>query len=371
MKFTVKRDALLGELNLVQGVIERRSTIPILANILLEAEGGRLGITATDLDVSICCGCEAAIAQPGSSTVAARRFFDIVRLLPESSEIQCVLLENDWMEVKSGAAEFKVAGLPRENFPSIPESSASGTPLPAATLREMIHRTVFAITTEEESRYSLNGALLLLVPGTMRMVATDGHRLAMVSAKLENENVDREIRALIPRKTVLEIQRLLGDQEDTVQFVREENHLFFQAGSGRKLVSRMLAGQFPNYEMVVPRDNDKRIILGARAFGEAIRRAAVMSDEKLRAIKIYFSPGKAEITASSAEAGEARESVDIEYEGPDVQIGFNPHYLLEFVNVCGTERVMIELRDSETQGLFSPVGLEGLEYRYVVMPMKF
>jgi DNA polymerase-3 subunit beta len=370
MEFTVKRNALLGELNLVQGVIEKRSTIPILSNILLEAEGGHLGVTATDLDVSICCGCVADITVPGTTTVAARRFFDIVRLLPEESEIHCTLLENDWMQLKSGLSEFKVVGLPKENFPSIPQAAGPGVSIPGGVLRAMIQRTVFAITAEEESRYSLNGALLLLSPEIIRMVATDGHRLAVVSGSIEGLELDREIRALIPRKAVLEIQRLVGDQELLVEFCRDENHLFFCAG-GKRLVSRMLAGQFPNYEMVVPRDNDKRITVGARALGEAIRRAAVMSDEKLRAIKILFGHGTAEVTASSAEAGEAHETVPIEYEGLEVQIGFNPQYLLEFLNVCGSDAVMIEVRDSETQGLFSPVGAAGLDYRYVVMPMKF
>jgi len=370
MEFTVKRNLLLGELNLVQGVIEKRSTIPILANILLEAAGERLAITATDLDVSICCGCAAEVHEAGSSTVAARRFFDIVRLLPETSELRCKVLDNDWMQVKSGASEYKVVGLPKENFPSIPESAEAGITIPGSLLRSMIQRTVFSITTEEESRYSLNGALLQLGPDQLRMVATDGHRLAVVGAKMEGGGVDREIKALIPRKTVLELQRLLGDEELMVGYRRDENHLFFTVGD-KRLVSRMLAGQFPNYEMVLPRDNDKRATVNAKVLGEAIRRAAVMSDEKLRAIRIAFKRGSAEITASSAEAGEAREVLPIEYDAMEIEIGFNPQYLLEFLGVCGSESVAVELRDNETQGLFSPAGPAPVDYQYVVMPMKF
>jgi DNA polymerase-3 subunit beta len=369
MEFTVQRNLLLNELNLVQGVIEKKSTIPILSNILLEASGGALRITATDLDVSICCGCAAEVDTEGTLTVSARRLFDIVRLLPENSEIHCKLLENDWVKLKAGRSEYKVVGLPRENFPTIPQAPAGGTMLPGNALKAMIQRTMFAIT-QEESRYSLNGALLVLGPHEMRMVATDGHRLALVTKTLEIENLETEIRSLIPRKTLVEILRILGDQEMMMEFSRDENHIFFSV-AGKRLISRVLAGQFPNYEMVVPRDNDKKIQVPSKDFAEGIRRAAVMSDEKLRAVRLSFSAGIAEITASSADAGEAHEQVEINYDGAPVVIGFNPQYLLDFLGVCGTESVNIMAKDAETQGMLSPEGTGDLDYRYVVMPMKF
>lgn len=369
MEFTVKRNLLLNELNLVQGVIEKKSTIPILSNILLEASGKMLEITATDLDVSICCGCSADVPAPGTLTVSARRLFDIVRLLPEDSEINCTLLANDWVQLRAGRSEYKVVGLPRENFPSIPQAPAGGIDLPGSDLRAMIQRTMFAIT-QEESRYSLNGALLILAPHEMRMVATDGHRLALVTKATDIKGVDNEIRSLIPRKTLVEILRLIGDGELLVEFGRDENHMFFSA-RGKKLISRVLAGQFPNYEMVVPRDNDKCIVVPSRAFADGIRRAAVMSDEKLRAVRVTFSPGLAEITASSADAGEAREVVEVDFQGVELSIGFNPQYLLEFLAACGSESVSIMVKDAETQGMLSPVGPGELDYRYVVMPMKF
>ncbi len=369
MEFSVKRDTLLGELNLVQGVIEKKSTIPILSNILLEAAEDRLGITATDLDVSICCGCAAEVKSEGTVTISARRLFDIVRLLPEEAEIHCSLLENDWMQVNSGNSLYKVVGLPKENFPSIPVPTGPTVSVPGVILRNMIQRTMFAIT-QEESRYSLNGALLILTPGEIRMVATDGHRLALVTHSMELVGVDGEIRSLIPRKTLIEIQKLIGDKEMFVDFGRDENHLFFTVGD-KKLVSRVLAGQFPNYEMVIPRDNDKSIVAATRLMSDGIRRAAVMSDEKLRAIRLAFSAGSVELTASSAEAGEAREVVPVEYEGPVVEIGFNPQYLLDFLGACGSETVSISIRDSETQGMLQPTGTSALDYHYVVMPMKF
>ena len=369
MEFKVKRNLLLNELNLVQGVIEKKSTIPILSNILLEASGSHLDITATDLDVSICCGCAAEVAEPGTLTVSARKLFDIARLLPEDSEIGFALLANDWVQMRAGKSEYKVVGLPRENFPSVPEAPAESISLPGSVLKAMILRTMFAIT-QEESRYSLNGALLILNPQEMKMVATDGHRLALVTKAVEIAGIDSEVRSLIPKKTMVEILRLIGDEEMIVDFARDENHLYFSV-QGKRIISRVLAGQFPNYEMVVPRDNDKQIVAPNRALAEGIRRAAVMSDEKLRAVRIAFSPGIAEITASSAEAGEARDVVEVSFEGMDISIGFNPHYILDFLNACGSDAVNIIVKDSETQGMLTPVGSADLDYRYVVMPMKF
>ena len=369
MLFNVKRSALLGELNLVQGVIEKKSTIPILSNILLDARGEQVDITATDLDVSICCGCGADVGEEGTMTVSARRLFDIVRLLPEDSDIRCVQLENDWMEVRSGNSEFKVVGLPRENFPSIPEFNGPLVSIPGSLLKGMIQRVLFAIT-QEESRYSLNGALLALAPQEIRMVATDGHRLSLVSKAAQFEGVETEVRALVPRKTLLEILKLIGDQELLVGFARDENHLFFSIGN-RRLVSRVLAGQFPNYEMVIPRENDKSVTASAKMLLEAIRRAAVMSDEKLRAVRFSVTPGNLELTASSADAGEAREVIGVEYEGAGVEIGFNPQYLLDFLGVCGSENVVLSLRDGDTQGMITPSAGSDFDYRYIVMPMKF
>jgi DNA polymerase-3 subunit beta len=369
MKFTVTRNSLLNELNLVQGVIEKKSTIPILSNILLEAADDHLDIVATDLDVTIRCGCPAAVSSAGTTTIAARRLFDIVRLLPEGADIECSLLENDWVELRSGNSEYKIVALPKENFPSIPESAPTTAQIPGALLRSMIQRTMFAIT-QEESRYSLNGALLALLPGEIRMVATDGHRLALVSKSMEVAGVDMEVRSLIPRKTLVEIQKLIGDQDVNIEFGRDENHLFFTVGS-RRLVSRILAGQFPNYELVIPRDNDKLIVASAKTMGDGIRRAAIMSDEKLKAIRLSFKTGACELTASSAEAGEAHEVVPVDFEGESLEIGFNPIYLLDFIGACASDSISVSLKDSETQGLLRPIGPADLDYRYVVMPMKF
>jgi len=368
MKFTVTRNSLLSELNLVQGVIEKKSTTPIFSNILIEAVGDHLDITATDGDMTICCGCFAAVAEEGAITIAARRIFDIVRLLPENAEIELSLLENNWMDLRSGNSHYKIVAIPKDDFPAIPETAPTIAAITGSVLEKMIQRTMFAIT-QEDSRYSLNGALLALQPDSVHMVATDGHRLALVGKSMEITGIEGEVRALIPRKTLTELLKLVSGQDIVVEFGRNDNHLFFSAGN-KRIVTRVLAGQFPNYELVIPRENDKLIIIGAKAFGDGIRRAAIMADERLKSIKLSFSTGKLELSAVNANAGESMEVVPIEFEGEKIEIGFNSQYLLEFIGACGADSVSLAIKDSDTQGLLRPVGADDLEYKYVAMPMN-
>jgi DNA polymerase-3 subunit beta len=203
----------------------------------------------------------------------------------------------------------------------------------------------------------------------MRMVATDGHRLALVEHAADMPGIDMELKILVPRKALVEIQKLAGEKDAPVDFARDENHLFFGFGD-KRLVSRTLAGHFPNYEMVIPRDNDKTLVASTRGLADAIRRTRVMSDEKLKAVRLHLSPAALELSASSAEAGEAREVVPVEYDGSLMEIGFNPDYILDFLGACGGESVELSVRDSETQGLFKPRDT-AIDYTYVVMPMKF
>ena len=368
MKFTVTRNSLLSELNLAQGVIEKKNTTPILSNILIEATGDHLDITASDGDITICCGCFASVAVEGSITIAARRLFDIVRLLPENAEIEMSLLANNWMEVRSGNSHYKIVAIPKDDFPVIPDNAPTIAAIPGDIIEKMIHRTMFAIT-QEDSRYSLNGSLMALQSDVIHMVATDGHRLALVSKKMEIPGIEGEIRALIPRKTLTELLKFVSGQEIVVEFGRDDNHLFFSAGN-KRIVSRVMAGQFPNYELVIPRGNDRLVVIGTKVLGDAIRRAAIMSDERLKSIKLSFSTEELEISAVNADAGESREVVPIEFEGEKIEIGFNSQYLLEFIGACGTDSVSIAIKDSDTQGLLKPVGADDLEYKYVAMPMN-
>lgn len=384
MKLTVKKGDILRELNLVQGVVERRSTIPILSNLLLETAGNRVQITATDLDVSLQCSCSATVAEEGALAVPAKKLFDIVRLLPES-EIEFSLAQSEWMTVTCAKSTFKLAGLPKDNFPAVPalpwaqpagkKDTTLRATLPGSVLRKMINRTIFAIT-QDESRYTLSGALAVFKPGSISMVTTDGHRLALVLKTIDIEGINEELRILIPKKTLSELLKLITD-ELLIGFGKDENHLFFQVGP-RTLVSRILAGQFPNYEMVIPKENDKAVAFNTVQLGDAIRRVDVLADERSHAIKLVLSKDLIEITASSSDSGEAREVVSLSsaaeseapsYKGERLEIGFNAQYLLDFLAAANSESVLFGFRDNETQVLLRPVG-DDYDYQYVIMPMR-
>ena len=253
MEFTIEKSDLLKELNLVQGVVEKKNTIPILSNLLIESDGsGRILILGTDLDVSLRTSAAAAVKTEGSMVVSARKLFDIVRNLPDAP-IRFTQESNEWVVIDCARSKFKVVGQGREHFPVVPGWIESQYRIPAEVLRTLINRTIFAIT-QEESRYTLNGAFFRLEAGSARMVATDGHRLSFVDRSGLDTGAPadgEEVKALIPRKTLAELLRLTTESDDVVEFARDENHLFFRIG-GRVLVSRMLSGQFPNYELVMP-----------------------------------------------------------------------------------------------------------------------
>src|SRR5579862_2474413 len=253
MEYSVKKYDLLEELSLTHGVVERKTTIPILSNLLCEAKGNRLTITATDLELSIRTSCEAKVKKEGAGTIPAKKLLELVRLLPEE-EIRFKLLENHWVHITCDRKNYKLVGMSKDNFPALPDFPNTLVKIPAKLLAGVIAKTTFAISLEE-SRYTLNGALLVIKPGSLAMVATDGHRLAMVETDHKFEGFNGETRVLVPKKAMTEVQRLAAEtgDEDMVDFAQDESHLFFQFG-GRLLTSRQLTGQFPNFEAVLPRD---------------------------------------------------------------------------------------------------------------------
>jgi DNA polymerase-3 subunit beta len=370
MEILVRRNDLVKELQLVQGIVERKNSIPILSNVLAEARSGELRIAATDLDVSLRCGCAAQVVEEGAVTLGAKKLYEIVRSLPDSDV--SVKVEGDaWARIKCERVEFKMAGLPREDFPSIPEARAGkAVDLPVGVLRSLIQRTSFAITAED-ARYYLAGALLVLDKESAAMVATDGHRLAWAQ-KSTTLKVAEPTRVLVPRKAITELARLVEDMggDEAVSFHQGEGHLIFAAG-GRTLASKMVEAQFPAYEKVVAVTGDKKVSVGREVLQSAIRRVSLLSSERGRAVRLSLEEGRLEVSASSPELGEARESLPLEYAGETVEIGFNAQYLLEFLGVVGTAEVALEVKDAESQGILRPVGEEGGDYRYVVMPMRF
>ena len=371
MQFRLNKTEMLKELNLLQGVVEKKNTIPILSNVLIETMGeSMISLIATDLDVSLRTQCTADVTQPGPVVIQAKKLFEIVRNLPDA-EIQFLKEENDWVKIICGSSEFKVVGQAKEHFPSTPESEDVGLAISAALLNNLISRTVFAIT-QEESRYALNGSLFSLTGETIQLVSTDGFRLAIASTVIDNSSVQSpsdEVKVIIPKKALTELMKLTSGSEETLEFSKDDNHLFFKLGH-RHLTTRMLAGQFPNYDLVLPKNNDKVVPLNTEKIMQAIRRAALMADERSHGVKFALSSGRLDITSQSADVGEAKEVIPIDYEGEGMSIGFNAQYLLDFLNVVGSEEVIFEFKDEQSPALMRPSVNNGFDYRCVIMPMR-
>ncbi len=369
MELVVRKSDLLRELQLFQGIVERNTTIPVLGNVLMEADGGELRFLATDLQVALRSRCAASVAKGGRLTLPAKKFFEIIRVLPETD----VRIEQDKAGVKVAADRFdsRMQTMPADDFPSLPGATAeTGVVLPAGLLRQMIARTQFA-TTSDDTRYFLNGVLLVSQESRFSLVATDGHRLALASAARETPGPAEEARVILPKKTVSELGRLLAEVEGDIRYERQENHLFFRVGD-RVLVSRMIEAQFPAFERVVPKGNDKVVEFERDRLANALKRVALLSPERSRAVKFSIEEGKVEVSSSSPEFGEAKEVIQVDdYKGPSLQIGFNGQYVLQFLDVVETDRVALELKDEVSQAVMKPVGQEGFDYTYVLMPMRF
>lgn len=369
MEITVSKFELLRELTATQGVVERKTTIPILSNYLFEASGDKLSLTATDLDLSLRTSCNAKVKKEGACTVPARKLYDYVKLLPDA-DITIRLLENHWVSIRCGRSNTKMVGMAKSNFPGLPVfPSAGAIKIPGAVLRSMIAKTGFAIASEE-SRYTLNGALMVLKPESMTMVATDGHRLAHVERAGEKfDGVSGEMKTLIPKKAMDELKSLLDSDIETIDFAKDESTLFFRVGQ-RLLTSRQLTGQFPNYEAVLPKDITKSIALHGEELGSAIARVAQFADERSRAVRLRLEKGELKISASSTEAGESEDSLEIAYDGDPMAIGFNAQYLMDFIKATGSGEVKLELKDAQSAGQLRPAEAEDYKYRYIVMPMR-
>ncbi len=370
MEITLSKQELLRELTATQGVVERKTTIPILSNYLFEAAGDKLSLTATDLDLSLRTSCTAKVKKEGSCTIPARKLHDYVKLLPDA-DITIKLLENHWVSIRCGRSNTKMVGMAKSNFPSLPVFPTTGVvKIPTQILLSMIAKTGFAIASEE-SRYTLNGALMVLKPESITMVATDGHRLAHIERSGEKfEGVSGEMKTLVPKKAMDELKSLLDSTDaDTIEFAKDDSTLFFRIG-GRLLTSRQLTGQFPNYEAVLPKDVSKSIALQGTELMAAISRVAQFADERSRAVRIKLEKGELKLSASSTETGESEDSLEVDYNGDPLAIGFNAQYLLDFLKATGGTDVKLELKDAQSAGQLRPAEGEDYKYRYIVMPMR-
>jgi DNA polymerase-3 subunit beta len=362
----------LRELTAAQSVVERKTTIPILSNFLFEAADDKLTITATDLDQSVRTSCAAKVKKPGACTIPARKLYDYIKLLPEG-DISIKLMDNHWVQIRAGRSNTKMVGMARANFPMVPDFPASGAfKIATSSLRNMISKTIFAISNEE-SRYTLNGALLVLKAESMAMVATDGHRLAHIEKLGESlEGISGEKKTLIPRKALSELLSLLSNTEsESLDFADDDQTLFFRVG-GRVLTSRKLTGQFPNYEAVLPRDNNKFVIVRSEDLMGSIQRVAQFADERSGAIKIRLEQNELKLSSSSTDSGESEDTIETPYNYDPLVVGFNSQYLIDFLKAIGTAgEVRLEFKDAQSAGQMRPEdGSEDVKYRYILMPMR-
>ena len=364
MELRMNRAELLTELTPMQGVVERKSTIPVLSHLLLRARDGKLHLAATDLDVSLTSWCEAEVAQEGAVAVQARKFIEIVRAIP-SDAIDLVLEENHSLRIVAERSRFKIHGLAPDDFPSLPEvGDGDQLVLPYATFRRMIGKILFAVSSEE-SRFQLNGALLHTKDGGLEMVATDGHRLALV--EVEHEQASEAEGVLVPRKALQELQRFEGGDE--LCFRRGEHHLSFVSGR-RELICRILEGTFPDYEKVIARDNDRRVVFNRKSLSDVVQRVALLTGDRARAVRMRFGDGQLTVSAANPDLGEAVEELDCGYEGDAFELGLNPDYMGQFLGAVDTDEVQFDLKDENSQCLGMPMNGEDRRYICVIMPMR-
>ncbi|MGJ8516271.1 DNA polymerase III subunit beta [Carnimonas bestiolae] len=373
MKFSISREALLRPLSLVAGVVERRQTLPVLSNVLLMAGGDGLALTGTDLEVELIGHAELdELETAGSATVPARKLMDICRSLPEGSTIS-LALEDGRAVLRSGRSRFTLSTLPAAEFPNIEQSKQDAeVTLPRKALKHLIDATSFAMA-QQDVRYYLNGMLFELESSAVRVVATDGHRLAL--AESSNELAVKELQRLIlPRKGVLELGRLLDDSDEPVTLVLGPNHLRARTGS-YVFTSKLIDGKFPDVNRVIPKGGDKRLIAERGELRQVLARTSILSSEKYRGVRLYLEDGNLRVQASNPEQEEAEENVAVDYQGDGLEIGFNVGYLVDVLNVVGTEQVVMTLSDSISSVLLEAVtndddAAPDFSARYVVMPMR-
>ena len=369
MEFSADTKPLAEALDKVQEAVEKKSTIPILSHVLVEACATGLRLAATDLEVGIRTFCPAQVKVPGSVAVPARRFLEIVRSLPEA-DVRVRALDNHWVQVNASRSVFKVAALAKDTFPALPDAPKALAEVPAGVLAGLIDRTAFAISIQE-SRYTLNGALLVLKPSSVEMVATDGHRLPLAARDAEIVGLKSEERLLVPKRAVVGLRRLANAQQadSSIHIAKDDSHLFFSAGDSI-LITRIISGQFPNYEAVLPKSNTITATLDAAALRESLRRVALLASEQTHAVCLALDSGLLTLTTSGGDTGEASESLDAAYTGEAMRVGFNASFLLDMLGVLKTGEVEIALKDAESAVEFRPADQSQNRYKYVVMPMR-
>src|ERR1700677_526736 len=362
MKFSVSKDKLLEGLSTVQNVVSTRTTLPILSNVLLQANDGDIRLTTTDLDVGVRGSIEAQIERSGATTLPARRLFAIVRELP-ASEIYVDVDAKNFASIRSGSSFFKILGLPEEEFPPLARfNDAKEFTIGQKELKDGLKKTSYAISTDE-TRYVLNGILFTFKDNKLTLVATDGRRLALVDIELEFPR-SQEVDIIVPSKAVTELGRLLGEDGD-VKLTVGENQIAFEV-NGTLLVSKLIEGNYPNYRQVIPAETKERITLERELFLNCVHRVSLLASEKSNSVKLIFSKNNIDITANTPDVGEAKESVAVQYKGKEFSIAFNPEFLMAPLRNLGNDEVFLDLTDEMSPGVIKIQ----TPFLYVLMPMR-
>jgi DNA polymerase-3 subunit beta len=367
MEIKAKRGELLATLYWTQSIVERRNTMPILANVLIEAQKMNIRVTATDLEVGVRGEVEGEVPKEGTITVNAKKLYEIIREVP-SDQVQIKRLENDWVEIRSGRSVFKIVGMDAKEFPQFPKFDDAGlSTTPSSALREMIERTIFAVSTDE-TRYSLNGVFVEQgEAGKVRMVATDGHRLAYEERVIGSLGLNKGV--ILPRKGLAELRKLLESSDDGVVSLGFKENMGLVRKDKVDLFMRLIDGDFPDYTRVIPKGNPQIAKLDHDELLQALRRVSILSSERYKGVRVEFSPGKVTISANNPDLGEAAEEIEGEYRGKSLSIGFNARYLMDVLGVLsGDGEVEIELKDELSPSVIRKNGVEG--YLYVLMPMR-
>ncbi|MGO1540013.1 MAG: DNA polymerase III subunit beta [Luteimonas sp.] len=365
MRFSLQREVFLKPLNQVVNVVERRQTLPVLANLLAQVRDGQLSLTGTDLEVEMVARTAVDDAQDGETTIPARKLFEIVRALPDGSKVT-VSQSGDKVTVQAGRSRFSLASLPANDFPAIDEvETTERIQVPEAALKELIERTSFAMA-QQDVRYYLNGLLFDLGDSRLRCVATDGHRLALCEAPLDAEVASKR-QIIVPRKGVTELQRLLEGGDRELELELDRNHLRVKRDDVT-FTSKLIDGRFPDYEAVIPIGADREVKVDREVLRAALQRAAILSNEKYRGVRVEVSPGQLKISAHNPEQEEAQEEIEAQTKVEDLAIGFNVNYLMDALGALRDEDVVIQLRDSNSSALVREAGSE--KCRHVVMPLR-
>ena len=364
MKIVVSKDELQGKLSNIQNIVEKRNTMPILSHFLLDANKGGSSITATDLETALREPLSVKVEKEGKICIPARKMFEIVREV--EGDIICESVDDQWLKIKAGASSFRLACLSAKEFPAWPGmEDMEEITIPAETLADLIEKTVYS-AGDSDTRYTLNGLLFHVMPGSLSAVGTDGHRLATITKKIEGK-IAEEKKMIVPKKAAAELRKLLDKSDVTIRMTMSKNHVLFTIGD-IQFLTRLIEGTYPNYEQVIPASNDKRMIVDRAAFARALRRVSVMAKDKTNAVKMEVDTGRVAVASSNPDMGEAADELAAEYTGEKMILGLNARYLIDIIDVMTSEKVMLDM-----QGALHPVLIrdEGdPDYRCVIMPMR-